>query len=43
MENFIEEHKDLLIKITQEILRVPSVESKATDDAPLEKMLKMHF
>lgn len=40
MENFIEEHKDLLIKITQEILRVPSVESKATDDAPFGEDVK---
>lgn len=40
MENFVEEHKDLLIKITQEILRVPSIEGPATADAPFGEGVK---
>ncbi len=40
MENFIEEHKEDLIEVVREVLKIKSVEDKADGDAPFGKGVK---
>lgn len=40
MEKFIEENFELLVKITQEIIQIPSVEGKSELDAPFGREVK---